>query len=224
LGLRGLRPVPLDQGDRISDTYRILPAANATIAVPLACVPQPPDTGAWWSGEDNALDRLGSYPGTLANGTGYAPGLVGRAFQFDGIDDSMWVGFLGGIGLTETDPLTIAGWINTSTTGATSQTIAGNYMGEGGGIGNFSDETNAVHGYNSSFNGLIDDSKGHAPTTAKDTHDFEFSCHSSAVDVPSLLRLSRDRSARWYRHSSRPRACHAGSPQPAPSTGRDVAG
>jgi hypothetical protein len=212
----------------------MLLAANAATGVPLACAPQPPDLGAWWSGEDNALDRLGVYPGTLTNGTAYGPGFVGRAFQFDGIDDSMRVGLLGGIGLTETDPLTITAWVNTSTAAASAlQSIAGNYMGEGGGsgnfslylmiyngnlvfvidqrqvagtslttpitngwhfvaatydgttlslyvdaelrgsiprsfsgsaantrgwnIGNFSDETNAVHGYNSSFNGLIDE-------------------------------------------------------------------
>lgn len=203
-------------------------------ALPLDCAPQPPDLAAWWSGEDNALDRLGNFPGTLDHGTGYGPGFVGRAFQFDGIDDSMRVGFLGGIGLTETDPVSIAAWVNTSTAATTAlQVIAGNYMGEQGGsgnfsmylmiyngnlafvidqrqvagtsvvtpvtngwhfvtatyngnvltlyldgeargstprnfsgsaantrawnVGNFSDETNAGHGYNSSFNGLIDE-------------------------------------------------------------------
>lgn len=209
-------------------------AASASWAVPLACATQPPDLAAWWSGEDNPLDRLGSYPGTLDHGTGYGPGFVGRAFQFDGIDDSMRVGFLGGIGLTETDPVSIAAWANTSTAAtAALQVVAGNYMGEQGGsgnfsmylminngnlvfsvdqrqvagvslstpisdgwhfvtatydgsalalyvdgeargsntrnftgaaantrgwtVGNFSDETNAGHGYNSSFNGLIDE-------------------------------------------------------------------
>lgn len=209
-------------------------AASASWAVPLACATQPPDLAAWWSGEDNPLDRLGSYPGTLDHGTGYGTGFVARAFQFDGIDDSMRVGFLGGIGLTESDPVSIAAWANTSTAAtATLQVIAGNYMGEQGGsgnfsmylminngnlvfsvdqrqlagislstpisdgwhfvtatydgtalalyvdgeargsntrnftgadantrgwtVGNFSDETNAGHGYNSSFNGLIDE-------------------------------------------------------------------
>ncbi|MCC6560459.1 MAG: LamG domain-containing protein [Xanthomonadales bacterium] len=113
--------------------------ANAAIAAPLACVPAPPDLGAWWSGEDNAFDRLGNYPGSLTNGVGYGPGFVGRAFQFDGIDDSMRVGLLGGIGLTETGPFTIAAWVNTRASDLPAlQVIAGNYMGEGGGIGNFS--------------------------------------------------------------------------------------
>jgi hypothetical protein len=257
------RRIGTSAGLRCTLGLAALLAANATIAVPLACVPQPPDIGAWWSGEDNALDRLGSYPGTLANGTGYAPGLVGRAFQFDGIDDSMWVGFLGGIGLTETDPLTIAGWINTSTTGATSQTIAGNYMGEGGGIGNFSlylridfsalsfainqrqlqgasvatpitsgwhfvagtydgttlalyvdgelrgstlrnfsgstpntrgwnignfsDETNAVHGYNSSFNGLIDEVALFTRALSVDEIGAIFNAGSDGICVPTIF-------------------------------------
>lgn len=113
--------------------------AGATAALPLACATQPPDLAAWWSGEDNALDRLANYPGILDHGTSYGPGFVGRAFQFDGSDDSMRVGLLGGIGLTESDPLTIAAWVNSLAVEATAtQVIAGNYMGEQGGSGNFS--------------------------------------------------------------------------------------
>jgi hypothetical protein len=238
--------------------------ANASIAAPLACVPAPPGLGAWWSGEDNALDRLGNFPGTLANGVGYGPGFVGRAFQFDGIDDSMRVGLLGGIGLTETDPLTIAAWVNTGAAGSPApQVIAGNYMGEGGGtgnfslslridsgnlmfainqrqladthvttaitngwhlvvatydgsvialhvdgelrgsaprsfsdstpntrgwnIGNFSDETNSVHGFNSSFNGLIDEVAVFSRALGANEISAIFSAGSAGICTPTIF-------------------------------------
>ena len=52
-----------------------------------ACTPPPADLVAWWQGEGNADDILGTYNGTPANGVAYAPGYVGRAFSFDGVDD-----------------------------------------------------------------------------------------------------------------------------------------
>lgn len=117
----------------------VLPLAGTPAAAQAACATQPPDLAAWWAGEDNALDQLGIQHAILTNGTGFAAGFVGRAFQFDGIDDQMRAGLLGGIGLTEADPLTIAAWVNSANVAATTvQVIAGNYMGEQGGSGNFS--------------------------------------------------------------------------------------
>jgi Concanavalin A-like lectin/glucanases superfamily/PEP-CTERM motif len=40
-----------------------------------------------WAGEDNALDSVGANNGTLKNGTGFAAGVDGQAFLFDGTDD-----------------------------------------------------------------------------------------------------------------------------------------
>ena len=42
---------------------------------------------AQWSGEGDARDALGRYDGMLEGGLSFAPGLVGRAFRLDGIDD-----------------------------------------------------------------------------------------------------------------------------------------
>ena len=51
------------------------------------CVAPPPGIVAWWSGDGNAADIAGTNSGTLKNGATYAPGLVGQAFNFDGVDD-----------------------------------------------------------------------------------------------------------------------------------------
>jgi YVTN family beta-propeller protein len=42
---------------------------------------------SWWSAEGNANDKFGNNNGTEMNGATYAPGFVGQAFSFDGIDD-----------------------------------------------------------------------------------------------------------------------------------------
>ena len=41
------------------------------------------------SGEGTAADVAGGNSGTLENGVAFAPGVVGRAFSFDGIDDGL---------------------------------------------------------------------------------------------------------------------------------------
>lgn len=51
------------------------------------CVDQPAGLVAWWRGEGDAADGLGIHNGTLGGGITFAPGKVGQAFSFDGIDD-----------------------------------------------------------------------------------------------------------------------------------------
>ena len=55
------------------------------------CVQPPPGLVAWWPGDGNANDIVGSHNGTLQNGATFAPGLVGQAFSFDGVDDFIQV-------------------------------------------------------------------------------------------------------------------------------------
>ena len=76
------------------------------------CIPRPLGLVAWWTGEGNALDRAGTNHGTLQNGATFAPGKVGQAFSFDGVDDFVDAGtdtqfnFGGGTG-----DFTIIAWI-----------------------------------------------------------------------------------------------------------------
>jgi hypothetical protein len=66
-------------------------ALAALLPAPLCaqtnCTPPPSGLVAWWPGDGNALDLVGTNHGTPFGGATYAPGLVGQAFSFDGIDD-----------------------------------------------------------------------------------------------------------------------------------------
>lgn len=51
------------------------------------CIMPPDGLISWWPGDGDALDIVGGNNGELLNGAGFAPGIVGQAFSFDGIDD-----------------------------------------------------------------------------------------------------------------------------------------
>ena len=51
---------------------------------PPVCVPRPDGLVAWWPGDGFALDVVGTNHGTLQNGATYGPGMVGKAFNFNG--------------------------------------------------------------------------------------------------------------------------------------------
>jgi hypothetical protein len=46
----------------------------------------------WWRGENNGNDSAGANNATLVGGIGFAPGFLGNAFSFDGIDDRLRIG------------------------------------------------------------------------------------------------------------------------------------
>jgi hypothetical protein len=74
---------------------------------------------ALWSGEDNANDSLGKSEGQVLNQTGFAPGKVGKAFDFDGVGS--YVNVPSNPAIKMTGPFTIMAWINYSRT-------SGNYQ------------------------------------------------------------------------------------------------
>ncbi len=49
-----------------------------------ACATLPNDLISWWPGENNAEDAAGGNFGVLIGGVGFAPGIVGNAFSFNG--------------------------------------------------------------------------------------------------------------------------------------------
>ncbi|MDQ4122421.1 MAG: CHRD domain-containing protein [Acidobacteriota bacterium] len=48
------------------------------------CAPPPVNLTAWYRAENNVYDSTGSYNGIAPNGVGYAAGIVGKAFNFNG--------------------------------------------------------------------------------------------------------------------------------------------
>src|SRR6185436_5629808 len=74
-----------------------------------ACIAAPPGIVAWWPGESNTLDVVGTNNGTAYNGVTYSTGMVSFSFSLNGtgahirIPDSPSLRFTNG--------LTIEGWI-----------------------------------------------------------------------------------------------------------------
>lgn len=62
---------------------------HARVPISAVCVQPPTGLIGWWTGDNNARDIVGGKTGTLENGTAFAPGKVGTAFTFDGVDDSL---------------------------------------------------------------------------------------------------------------------------------------
>ncbi|MCP5525484.1 MAG: putative Ig domain-containing protein [Verrucomicrobiales bacterium] len=56
------------------------------------CVPPLFSLVGWWPGDGSGDDLAGPHPGNLANGVTFGPGVVGEAFQFDGVDDYVDLG------------------------------------------------------------------------------------------------------------------------------------
>ena len=93
------------------------------VGIPLeVCTPPPSGMVSWWPGDGNANDIQGSNHGVL-HGVTFAPGEVGPAFSFDGIDD--FVDFGNAVGNFGTSDFTIDFWIQTSSTRGVGEGVIG---------------------------------------------------------------------------------------------------
>ena len=70
----------------VTNLYGSTNSASALLMVnpPLPCDPEPTGLVAWWPGEGNANDIIGTNNGTPVGALGYTNGEVGQAFVFDG--------------------------------------------------------------------------------------------------------------------------------------------
>lgn len=86
-------------------------AAPALLACLLASLPLQASAAltAYWAGENNALDSAGNHDGSLQGNTGYAPGYIGQAFNFDGDYDYVELGKP--VDLQFTQSLTMSAWV-----------------------------------------------------------------------------------------------------------------
>jgi hypothetical protein len=75
------------------------------------CVASPPGLVSWWQAEGTAVDTLGANHGTASSGVGFAPGMVGQAFRFDGLGQVVRIPASPTLDLGAGDALSIEGWI-----------------------------------------------------------------------------------------------------------------
>lgn len=75
----------------------------------LSAVAPPDGIVSWWTGDGTPDDQEGLNNATLMNGATFAPGEVGQAFQFDGVDDVAQVTDSDSLKLTGS--MTIEAWV-----------------------------------------------------------------------------------------------------------------
>jgi len=80
----------------------------------LPCTPAPSGLVSWWGGDNNALDMVGGYNGTLHGDTTYAAGKVGQSFSFDGNGDYVSIPQSANLPVRGTNSFTIDAWVKNS--------------------------------------------------------------------------------------------------------------
>jgi hypothetical protein len=98
------------------------------------CVPAPSGLIAWWPGDGDADDIVGGHHGTLVNGVTFAPGLVGQAFSFDGVNDFVNVPHAPDLSFGRTSPITVDLWAFRTGTGSVMHLIGKRLLTCGGGV------------------------------------------------------------------------------------------
>ena len=81
------------------------------IRVSIRPIQTPPGLVARWSGDGNANDVVGGNHGRLLGGTSFAPGRVGEAFSFDGVDDFIEIDTQANLDVGVNSGFTIYAWI-----------------------------------------------------------------------------------------------------------------
>ncbi|MFZ5798561.1 MAG: LamG-like jellyroll fold domain-containing protein, partial [Thermodesulfobacteriota bacterium] len=81
------------------------------------CAPPPSGMLSWWAGDGNAADLIGGNQGTPVNGAGYAAGMVGQAFSFDGANDYVDLPAAAST-LLNNEAGSIAAWVRPSAVGS----------------------------------------------------------------------------------------------------------
>lgn len=85
--------------------------ASQAPALAVDCFTPPSGLVSHWRAQSTAEDLAGINPGTLVNGATFAPGIVGSAFSFDGVDDYVDVADHPTLDLASGE-FTIAVWVN----------------------------------------------------------------------------------------------------------------
>jgi alpha-tubulin suppressor-like RCC1 family protein len=76
----------------VSNALGSVTSSNAVLTVlPPPCASPPPGLIGWWKGEGNGSDFVSGNTAALVNGVGFTNGMVGQAFDFNGVDGRVTV-------------------------------------------------------------------------------------------------------------------------------------
>ena len=92
----------------------IFAAGSAGKCLTSSCVTPPSGLVSWWPAEGDASDIAGTNQGTLLGGVGFAPGKVGQAFSFDGVDDEISIAHTAALNFGPNDSFTVDAWLKPS--------------------------------------------------------------------------------------------------------------
>ena len=98
-----------------AEVRAIFEAGSAGKRKPSGIAP-PAGMVSWWPGDGNASDIVDGNHGTLTGDATFAPGKVGQAFSFDGVDDVVEIADSSGL-VPGPGGLTIEAWVNPNTGG-----------------------------------------------------------------------------------------------------------
>ncbi len=153
------------------------------------CAPAPSDMVSWWAGEGDASDSMDGNDGVLLDGVGFAPGMVGQAFQFDGDNDRDSIPHAPNQNLDSR--FTVDAWVNPSSSGHGRPVLQKRTPGNTGG---FTFET--THEPSGANNGLqfgVWSTGGFAlATTPADVLSLQVWHHVAATYDGSMMRIFVD--------------------------------
>ncbi|HXF10900.1 MAG TPA: LamG-like jellyroll fold domain-containing protein, partial [Desulfuromonadaceae bacterium] len=101
----------------VTNAFGSTNSINAALTVVTSCTDVPSGIVAWWRAETNTTDVFGLHNGTFVNGSSYAGGIVGQAFNLTGTN---YVSVPDAPALNPTNAITVECWIN-------HQSIVGSY-------------------------------------------------------------------------------------------------
>jgi Concanavalin A-like lectin/glucanases superfamily/Immunoglobulin I-set domain/Cohesin domain len=81
------------------------------------CVPAPSGLVSWWRGEGDGSDRLGANNASSITGVSYTNGVVGRAFEFNGVDGRIIVPDALSLNFSKGQNFSIEAWLRTADQG-----------------------------------------------------------------------------------------------------------
>jgi PKD repeat protein len=112
-------------GPALNDTW----VWTSPTTISTTCTLAPSNIVSWWPGDGDANDIAGDSHGTPQNGATFTTGLVGEAFSFDGINDSIFIPNSSSLGFP--GPFTVVFWFNPAVTINPSTPMAPGFFSKG---------------------------------------------------------------------------------------------